>query len=118
MGVADNDDDEDESDAEELWGSSCKWLSSSKFRWTDSHGTSDEQLIGETSQRRFDGLTPGSKPSDGPDESRKSIIYSKIVSWIVPLYFSSYSLLIIHQVFKNKQHYMYDCDSVWIYVLD
>jgi len=24
MGVADNDDDEDESDAEELWGSSCK----------------------------------------------------------------------------------------------
>ena len=30
---------------------------------------SDEQLSGETSQRRFDGLTPGSKPSDGPKKS-------------------------------------------------
>jgi len=64
--VAFNDDDDDESDAEELWGSSCMWLSSSKFKCTDSHGTSDEQLMGKTSHRRFDGLTPGSiKPSDG-----------------------------------------------------
>lgn len=84
MGVADNDDDEDESDAEELWGSSCKWLSSSKFRGTDSHGTSDEQLSGKTSQRRFDGLTPGSKPSDGPGKLKQNITYWKIVSWIVP----------------------------------
>jgi len=43
-------------------------LSSSKLRWTDSHGMSDEQFRGETSQRRFDGLTPGSKPSDGPEK--------------------------------------------------
>ena len=46
---------------------------------------SDEQLSGETSQRRFDGLTPGSKPSDGPNKSEQSIIYPKIA----PLYFSN-----------------------------
>lgn len=63
----DDDDNDDESDAEELWASSfTRLLSSSKLRCVDSHGISGEQLTGETSQRRFNGLTPGStKPSDG-----------------------------------------------------
>ena len=41
------------------------WLSSSKFRCSES--MSGEQFMGEMSQRRFDGLTPGSvMPSVGP----------------------------------------------------
>lgn len=40
------------------------WLSSSKFRCSES--MSGEQFMGEMSQRRFDGLTPGSvMPSVG-----------------------------------------------------
>lgn len=42
MGVVDNDDDEDESDVEELWGFLCKWLLLLKLRWIDSYGMLDE----------------------------------------------------------------------------
>lgn len=72
MGVVfSDDDDDDESDAEELWGSSCMWLSSSKFRCSES--MSGEQFMGEMSQRRFDGLTPGSvMPSVGPGYSSQN----------------------------------------------
>ena len=62
----DDDDDDDESEADELW------LSSPKLRWVDSHEISVEQLTGEMSQSRLDGLTPGStKPSDGPTKRIK-----------------------------------------------
>ena len=62
----DDDDDDDESEADELW------LSSPKLRWLDSHEISVEQLTGEMSQSRLDGLTPGStKPSDGPTKRIK-----------------------------------------------
>lgn len=52
------------------------WLSSSKLRCVDSHGTSGEQLMGETLHKRLDGLTPGSiRPSDGPELSNKNKDY-------------------------------------------
>jgi len=66
---------------------------------------SDEQFRGETSQRRFDGLTPGSKPSDGPEKLKQSILYSKIA----PLYFSNSFNNLLH---LNKENH--DRDGVWI----
>lgn len=70
IGVA-VDDDVEVSEAEELPGSSWILFSSSKFICSDSTGPFGEQLSDETSQRRFDGLTPGSKPSDGPKYKNK-----------------------------------------------
>ena len=59
------------------------WLSSSKLRCVDSHGTSGEQLMGETSHRRLDGLTPGSiKPSGGPVLSNKNKDYFELTTLI------------------------------------
>ena len=51
----------------------------SKFRCTESHATSAEQLMGGMSQSLFEGLTPGSvKPSEGPGKSHENNAYLKI----------------------------------------